>query len=165
MTDKEAIQVLNMIETHGALAKAAKEKALEALKEKEEMESAIDWWRKKTEAEQRARMTNQEAAQILQEEANGIPSDLYDEQSEKFREAVRIARQALNTMPFIQDMSDTIDRLRAENPTVPVEIEYNNQKRHGYYDKKRLLIFPEYITAEMATKIGMTWKEEDNENS
>lgn len=34
MTNKEAIQVLNMIETHGALAKAAKEKAIEALEER-----------------------------------------------------------------------------------------------------------------------------------
>ena len=63
-------------------------------------------------------MTNKEAAQVLQEEVNGVPEDLNDEQTERFQEAVRIATQALNTMPFMQDMSDTIDRLRADNEVI-----------------------------------------------
>ena len=58
-------------------------------------------------------MTNKEAITLLQE----IEEDGRNVTTEHV-EALDLAIKALNTMPFMQDMSDTIDRLRAENEVI-----------------------------------------------
>ena len=59
-------------------------------------------------------MTNQEAIEILIKQVDGIPSDVWDEDCVKFANAVNFAIKALYTMDFVEDMSNEISRLKAE---------------------------------------------------
>ena len=48
MTESEAIIVLNMIETHGALPTMAKAKSIEALEKQEKIKEAFEKWKTET---------------------------------------------------------------------------------------------------------------------
>lgn len=57
-------------------------------------------------------MKTKEAAKILKDQVNGIPSDVWDEDCEKFSEAVNLAIRALNAY---RDCKHCIHKIKVNN--------------------------------------------------
>lgn len=83
-------------------------------------------------------MTNTEAIEILLKEVDGIPSDVWDDNAEKFKEAVSIAVKALSKKraasafipPTLEEIQDYINE---NNLNIDAAYFYDHYEGNGWY--------------------------------